>query len=80
MLASRAGLQPLVVEQGFGNLGGEIRETLNQPTTVDAHFRHSELQLASINLSRLLLPECCKGVKVLLADWGVQKLELRDWA
>lgn len=80
MLASWAGLQALVVEQCFGNLGGEIKETLNEPATFNTSFHHSELQLASINLSRLLLPECCKGVKVLLADWGVQKLELREWA
>lgn len=48
---------------------------------VDVHFHQPELQLTSINLSRLLLlPERCNGVKVFFSDWGVQKMKLRDWA
>lgn len=81
MLAARARLQALVTEERFGNLKGDIKEILRNRPRLTCTSISLELQLTSINLSRLLLlPECCKGVKVLFSDWGVQKMKLRDWA
>lgn len=37
MLAARAGLQALVVEERFGHLGGQIKE-VNRPTAADVYF------------------------------------------
>lgn len=60
----------------------EVRHTFETGARMQKGNDLRQFQLTSINLSRLLLPEPgalrCNGVP--LADSGVQKLGVEDWA
>lgn len=87
MLTSGASPETLIIKKCFGNLEEKGVSISTQDFELNKNVCDGMLlELTSRNFSRLLLllllllALCCKWVKALFADSGVQELEVFDWA